>query len=463
LAVVSGAVRALDLAAVGLCAIVIYLIYVASGLEFNSRYAATVLVGVLLSSMLFQWFDSYDKSHLLGRNLPLNRVLPAWGVTICVLLALAFALKISSFYSRIWAVSWFTVTPAVLILIRLVMARNIRRWVEAGRMAERVVIVGAGELGQRLAERLSIHGDIHTQVVGLIDDRRTRVPASSNGCALLGDTDHLIGLIRRNLVDHVYIALPWSAKERLRELVHRLSITPVHIRLAPDLAGFEFAGRPFSQVAGVPVLNLLDRPISGLHYGYKAIEDRVLCLTLLLTCAPLLLAIALAIKLDSRGPVIFKQRRYGFNNDLFDLLKFRTMYMEQSDPDCTVQTTRNDPRVTRVGRFLRRSSLDELPQLFNVLRGEMSLVGPRPHAIQTKAEGRLFEDVVDRYAARHKVKPGMTGWAQVNGWRGETNTIGAIQKRVELDLYYIDNWSVWFDLKILLRTALVILRADGAY
>ena len=177
----------------------------------------------------------------------------------------------------------------------------------------------------------------------------------------------------------------------------------------------------------------------------------------------LLLLIALAIKLDSRGPVFFKQVRYGFNNTLIRVWKFRSMYSDMADVHCDVQTCKDDPRITRVGQFLRRSSLDELPQLFNVLFGSMSLVGPRPHALSTKAEGSLFTDIVDRYAARHRVKPGITGWAQVNGWRGETDTVEKIQKRVDFDLYYIDNWSIWFDIQILLKTIFVILKDDNAY
>ncbi len=176
-----------------------------------------------------------------------------------------------------------------------------------------------------------------------------------------------------------------------------------------------------------------------------------------------MLLIALAIKLDSRGPVVFNQRRQGFNNEMFEVWKFRTMYEDMEDADCDVQTTKDDPRVTPVGWFLRKSSLDELPQLINVLRGDMSLVGPRPHAVATKAEGRLFNEVVDRYVSRHRVKPGITGWAQVNGWRGETDTIEKIQKRVEHDLYYIDNWSVWLDLTILFKTIAVLVKDENAY
>ena len=174
-------------------------------------------------------------------------------------------------------------------------------------------------------------------------------------------------------------------------------------------------------------------------------------------------AIALAIKFDSPGPILFKQNRLGFNDTPFELWKFRTMHADMEDPDCIVQATRDDPRVTRLGRFLRRTSLDELPQLFNVLRGDMSIVGPRPHAAGTKAQGHLFDEIVDRYAARHRVKPGITGWAQVNGWRGETDTVDKIQKRVEHDLYYIDNWSVWLDFLIIAKTVMVLFRGEKAY
>jgi lipopolysaccharide/colanic/teichoic acid biosynthesis glycosyltransferase len=174
-------------------------------------------------------------------------------------------------------------------------------------------------------------------------------------------------------------------------------------------------------------------------------------------------AIALAIKLGSSGPVLFKQKRQGFNNNLIEVWKFRSMHAQMEDPDCEVQTTRDDPRVTRLGRFLRRTSLDELPQLFNVLRGDMSIVGPRPHALATKADGQLFEEIVDSYAARHRVKPGITGWAQVNGWRGETDTLDKIRNRVEYDLYYIDNWSIWLDFFIIAKTVMVLFRDEKAF
>jgi exopolysaccharide biosynthesis polyprenyl glycosylphosphotransferase len=195
----------------------------------------------------------------------------------------------------------------------------------------------------------------------------------------------------------------------------------------------------------------------------KNIEDRVLALAILMLAAPVMAVVALAVRLDSRGPILFRQRRYGFNNQLIEVYKFRSMYVDQSDATASRLVTRDDPRVTRVGRFIRKTSLDELPQLFNVLLGEMSLVGPRPHATQAKAGSSLYQDVVQGYLARHRVKPGITGWAQICGWRGETDTPEKIRNRVACDLYYIDNWSVRFDLYIILLTPFVLASGKNAY
>ena len=243
----------------------------------------------------------------------------------------------------------------------------------------------------------------------------------------------------------------------------RLALTPVKVRLAPDLAAFTYARRPVVILGDVPVMTLFDRPIGGLSALVKAVEDKLLTMIILAMIWPVLLVVAIAIKLDSPGPILFRQPREGFNNRTFDCFKFRSMYHNQLEFKNINQATRDDPRVTRVGRFLRRSSLDELPQLFNVLLGDMSLVGPRPHAPSTRAGGRLFSDVVQSYAARHKVKPGITGWAQVCGWRGETDTEEKLIKRFEHDLYYIDNWSIWLDFYILIRTVGAVLLPRNAF
>jgi exopolysaccharide biosynthesis polyprenyl glycosylphosphotransferase len=213
----------------------------------------------------------------------------------------------------------------------------------------------------------------------------------------------------------------------------------------------------------VPLIDLIDKPIGDWDVILKWLFDKGVAAAALLALAPLMALLALAIKLDSRGPVLFRQKRYGFNNELIEVLKFRSMYVDQTDANAGKLVTKGDPRVTRVGRVIRKTSLDELPQLINVLKGELSLVGPRPHALQAKAADRLYHEVVDGYFARHRVKPGITGWAQINGWRGETDTSEKIQRRVEHDLYYIDNWSVFLDLYILLKTPFALLRGENAY
>jgi exopolysaccharide biosynthesis polyprenyl glycosylphosphotransferase len=214
----------------------------------------------------------------------------------------------------------------------------------------------------------------------------------------------------------------------------------------------------------VPVLDVFDKPIADWDMVVKMVFDRVVGTLALIVLSPIMLLTAIAVKLDSRGPVFFRQKRYGFNNELIEVFKFRSMYVDQSDATAAKLVTKGDARVTRVGRFIRKTSLDELPQLFNVVfSGNLSLVGPRPHAVHAKAENQLYDEVVDGYFARHKVKPGITGWAQINGWRGETDTQDKIQRRVEHDLYYIENWSVLFDLYILFMTPVSLLKTENAY
>jgi exopolysaccharide biosynthesis polyprenyl glycosylphosphotransferase len=211
------------------------------------------------------------------------------------------------------------------------------------------------------------------------------------------------------------------------------------------------------------MIDLYDKPIADWDYVSKWLFDKVVGSIALALLAPVMALIAIAVKLESKGPVLFRQKRYGFNNELIEVLKFRSMYTDRCDATATKLVTKNDPRVTRVGRFIRKTSLDELPQLLNVVTGTLSLVGPRPHAVQAKAEGHLYNEVVEGYFARHKVKPGITGWAQINGWRGETDTEEKIRKRIEHDLFYIENWSVFLDLHILFKTPISLLNTESAY
>ena len=275
--------------------------------------------------------------------------------------------------------------------------------------------------------------------------------------------DELIAFGRKTRVDLLIVSLPLYAESRLLQVFKKLWVLPVDIRLSAHTAKLRFRPRAYSYIGGLPFIDVSDRPIADWDHVQKWLFDKLIGTLALVALAPVMALVALAIKLDSQGPVLFRQKRYGFNNELVEVFKFRSMYVEQSDANAVKLVTKGDPRVTPVGRFIRKTSLDELPQLFNVIMGTLSLVGPRPHALQAKADNELYQDVVDGYFARHKVKPGLTGWAQVNGWRGETDTREKIQKRVEHDLYYIENWSVILDLYILVMTPFALFKSENAY
>lgn len=294
-------------------------------------------------------------------------------------------------------------------------------------------------------------------LIGIFDDRHSRVPNQIGDQEIRGTVDDLLHVIRNERVDEVIVALPWSAESRLLELLKKLRSAPINVRLCPEGIAFQFVHRPSSHIIGVSMLTAYNRPLSSWASVVKQMEDKILGALILLFVLPLLLIIAIAIKLDSRGPILFRQRRYGFNNELFEVFKFRTLHSDQTDWHDEKQVTKRDTRVTRIGRFLRRSRLDELPQFVNVLKGDMSIVGPRPHAMRSKAGGTLFEEVIDEYFARHRVKPGITGWAQIHGLTGETNTREKLESRVQYDLEYIERWSLWLDLKIIAITPFTML------
>ena len=340
-----------------------------------------------------------------------------------------------------------------------------RRWTRQGRLDRRTVVVGAGDSGEALIAALAAQRDSDVRVIGVFDDRGDdRSAANCNGVPKLGTVDDLVEFARHTRVDLVIFSLPISAEGRILQMLKKLWVLPVDIRLAAHSNKLRFRPRSYSYIGHVPVLDIFDRPIADWDVVMKWLFDKIIGSLVLICVAPIMLLIALAIKLDSKGPVFFKQRRYGFNNKFVEIYKFRSMYAEATDANANKLVTKGDPRVTRVGRFIRKTSLDELPQLFNVVfTGNMSLVGPRPHAIHAKAAEHLYDEAVDGYFARHRVKPGITGWAQINGWRGETDSREKILRRVEHDLYYIENWSILFDLYIVLRTPFALIRGEGAY
>lgn len=425
--------------------------------------AATIGAVTLATAWMYERFGAYHLSYVFTPDAGLRRQQAAWLLTMAGLVVGVYAFHLAHAYPRLWVALWLVSGMVLPAMLRLTFAALTRAWIREGRLAQRTVILGTNPHGQRLAEHLQTHDTIRTHIIGFVYDAERPPTRYVDRLRVLGDVEQLVRLIRRNEVDQVIVALSWSDRDRIMRILADLADTPVDIRLAPELLRFEFLQRRAEMVGGVPLLRVLDRPVSGSAELLKAVEDRVLGGALLLALAPLMLAIAAAVKLDSRGPVFFRQTRYGFNNNLIRVWKFRTMYQHMTDPAATVLTQRDDPRVTRVGRFLRRTSLDELPQLLNVVCGEMSLVGPRPHALQAKAGDQLYQDVMHHYAARHRVKPGLTGWAQVHGWRGETDTTEKLTQRVEHDLYYIDHWSLLLDLQILLRTVRVVLGGHNAF
>lgn len=390
----------------------------------------------------------------------------AWGrqataitLVLIFMVAVHILLRAGLTYHLARLLLWGVLGVPLVLTARAIGVASLRTMQARGTFTERVAIYGITAQGNRLARSFQRKSAHHVHVVGFYDER-----TSVRDAALLplmapirGTLATLIDDIRAGTIDQVVLALPWSDGLYLRKVISQITLTPVRVRLAPETALMDYPTRPIVLLGDVPMMTLFERPISGFDQVLKRAEDIALSGVLLVIAAPLLLVTALAIKLDSPGPVLFRQPREGFNTRPFNILKFRSMHIHAAQTDTITQARRGDARITRVGRIIRRTSIDELPQLFNVLRGDMSLVGPRPHAPSTRAGGKMFGEVIGTYAARHKVKPGITGWAQVCGWRGETDTEDKLVQRVEHDLYYIENWSLWLDLYIVARTVFALV------
>ncbi len=468
---VNALLRAADTIVLILSAILAYIVYlelvVGAGGSAWGNYGVVVFLAAFLQINLFNLAGVYERTAEQQLHLRPWPVVGAWTTLFSILIILGFLTKTSEQFSRGWVLSWYVFGLVGTLGARTLLARQVARWREQGRFLRRIAIIGTGQQARRVLDWLNIDQKANYAIAGVFgaEDNLTRGAAQGGkeGIEFSGNVEDLIEAVRAGAVDEILVALPWAEEEKLLALFRKLSILPVSVRLAPDSIIFSLPQYAFSGLTQTPILTIMNRPLSTVERLYKGLEDRVLGGMILLLTLPLLLLIAGLIRMTSPGPIFFRQQRYGYNNQLFNLLKFRTMYHDQRDMNADVQTTVGDSRVIPLGKFLRRWSLDEFPQLLNVLKGEMSLVGPRPHAILTKAEGQLFEDVVQEYAARHRVKPGITGWAQVNGFRGETNTLDKIRGRVGYDLYYIENWSLAFDIRILARTLLVVLKGDNAY
>ncbi len=463
--IVTGAVRTVEFLIAVVLGFAIYLAYVDyEGSRANVIYLGAVLIAATANMAIFQALNLYQMLAFSGFVRSFTRIVFAWTAVMAGMMSLAFFVKIGADFSRVWIASWYASGLVALFGERLALSFLAKRWVREGRLYRRAVIVGGGPEAEHLIKALEASADTDLRIVGIFDDRGPdRVSPLVAGYPKLGNIDELVEFARNSRLDLLIVSLPVTAEKRLLELLNKLWVLPVDIRLSAHTNKLRFRPRTYSYIGNVPFIDISDKPIADWDFVKKWLFDKVVATLALIALAPVMLLIGLAIKFDSKGPVLFRQKRLGFNNEQIDVYKFRTMYADSTDAEASKLVTKNDPRVTRVGRFLRKTSLDELPQFFNVVKGDLSLVGPRPHALKAKAADKLYADAVDGYFARHRVKPGVTGWAQINGWRGETDTQEKILRRVEHDLYYIENWSVTFDLYILLMTPFALLKGDNAY
>lgn len=424
---------------------------------FTGYYLMLMIITFFISSFIYEQTNIYRKWRN-GRLLAyISDTVIGWGIIITILLFLGYATKLSYQYSEQVILTWFILTPVALIVSHLVLrkiAANLRKVGEV----RSVIIVGANDTGLKIAKRIMEYPYLLMEVRGFFDDRDCS-RNSENTPSLLGTLSDVANYVRAHNIKMIFISLPMASQPRILALLDDLHDTTASIYFLPDVYIFELMQARFDNLAGVPVVAICESPFLGVDNVIKNFSDFVLASLILIFLSPLMLGIALAVKLTSAGPAIFKQRRYGLNGEEIIVYKFRSMTVVE-DGEQISQAHKNDPRLTRIGSFLRRTSLDELPQFINVLQGRMSIVGPRPHAV---AHNELYRKLIKGYMLRHKVKPGITGWAQVNGFRGETEVLEKMQGRIEHDLKYLQNWSIWLDLWIIIRTLWVVLRRHNAY
>ncbi len=457
---VAQGVQLMDALAFGLVAVIVFELYLGHHVGVPWECSAVILAAVGLYVSFGLRAGLYEFETIAAWPRRMLSLVGLMAATLVILVAMGFALKISEQFSRVWLFGTFAGATVLMVVGRGVLLIFLRRWARLGRLRRRLAVFGSGAQAEQFIERIAGARDGWQEIVGIFDDRVTRRPAAVKGYPVLGDVDDLVAAARRSELDSVVIALPWSAGERVGRLVNQMRELPVHVFLGADLVTYLLPAHQREELSGVPVLKVVSAPLDGWQRILKGLEDRIVGGLALFGLAPLMALIALAIRLDSPGPVFFVQQRYGFNNRPIAVRKFRSMHHNRPPEAGVPQATRDDPRVTRVGRLLRRTSLDELPQLLNVLDGSMSLVGPRPHAVE---HNEKYMALIAGYSARHNVKPGITGWAQVNGLRGETETLEKMQARVTHDIYYVENWSVWFDFRILLMTLAIAWRQSTAY
>ncbi len=430
------------------------------GVEYTDAYTALALIaGLLYYSFLSpQMTRDWGATFVSGWTLA-SRAIFAWAAVIAVLLLVGYAAKVSAVYSRRALFIWALLTPALVAGTLIVLRQWFRRALIMSGQARTTVIAGVNEVSRRLAETITARPELGLKLLGFFDDRSTERLGIINGGRVLGNLDKVSEFVKQRQVDTIFITIPINSVDRTRQLLSSLQDTTASIYFVPDIFVFDLIQARSDDLNGIPVVAICETPFHGWQVILKRFSDIVLASIMLLVALPAMGLIALAIKATSPGRMIFTQRRYGLNGEEILIYKFRTMTVCQ-DGDHIPQATRNDSRITPLGHFLRRYSLDELPQLINVLQGRMSVVGPRPHAV---AHNEQYRKLIGGYMVRHKVTPGITGLAQVNGCRGETENVAAMERRVQYDLEYLRHWSLLLDMKILVMTLATLFRDPKAY
>ena len=446
------------LLAPAVCTLCLALALLACDEPFAAHYAALSVVAFLVTTWAFGELPLTNGRSGLSFVLPGRAILMGWLQVMGVLLFIAFVTKVSGLYSRKALMIWFALTPFAIQIAQEFTRMALLRLVAMSTVGRKKVVVGVNESARELARQIG-QDPLMGTIAGYFDDRSAERLASVPPREIIGGLADVAGAVKRNRFKAVYITLPITRDPRMVRLLDELRDTTASIYFVPSTLPFEPIQARLDFVGGVPVIAVCETPFHGINGVLKRGLDLAVATVALLLVWPAMLAIAAAIKLGSPGPVLFKQRRYGLDGEQIAVYKFRTMTVCE-DGDRIVQAQENDQRVTPLGAFLRRTSLDELPQLFNVIAGSMSVVGPRPHAV---AHNEMYRRLIDGYMVRHKVKPGITGWAQVNGLRGETETLEKMKQRVEHDLDYLKHWSISLDLWILVRTVGVVLYGRNAH
>jgi putative colanic acid biosynthesis UDP-glucose lipid carrier transferase len=411
---------------------------------------AYVILALLLFSLTFPGHAPRGSSAgAIARD-----VLTGWVLIVGLLLMLGWATRtIGSFDERV-LVAWIAFTPPALFMSHMLAPVVLPRLLAAEGLKRKAVIAGAGSLGRKLAEKISATPYLGVEVAGYFDDRNPERLSDVPADKLLGTVDRMVDYVKTHRVDLIYLALPMSSQPRITRLLDELCDTTASVYFAPDIFLFDLIQARMDTIGGMPVLAVCETPFYGVNGIVKRVSDIILSSLILVLISPVLAAVALGVKLSSPGPVVFKQRRYGLDGKEILVYKFRSMRVTDDGP-VVKQATKDDPRITRFGAFIRKTSLDELPQFINVLQGRMSIVGPRPHAV---AHNEMYRKLIKSYMIRHKVRPGITGWAQVNGLRGETETVDKMKARIEYDLDYLRHWSLRLDLAIIWKTIFVVFK-----